>query len=256
MERVELSQRSIGEGIVATLTVDRRNKLNTLNHAMVKSFRQAIRAAADVDELRAVVVEGAGEKAFVGGADVASMQPLQPATARDFITGLHKVCEELRALPVPVIASIRGYCLGAGMEIAAACDMRAATTSAVFGMPEVRVGVPSVIEAALLPGLIGWGKTRELLLTGDTISATEAHRIGFAQRLCEPDELDHAVQRWLDSILASAPRAVSEQKRLIARWEETSLAEGIQAGIHTFADAYTTPEPSERMSAFLSRPRT
>ncbi|HJO75520.1 MAG TPA: enoyl-CoA hydratase-related protein, partial [Rhodospirillales bacterium] len=111
----------------------------------------------DDGDLRAVVLTGKGEKAFIGGADISEMADLTPETAETFITGLHGASAALRRLPVPVVARIQGYCLGGGMEVAAACDMRIASESAVFGMPEVALGLPSVIEAALFPRLIGDG---------------------------------------------------------------------------------------------------
>ena len=118
-------------------------------------------------------------------------------------------------------------------------------------MPEVRVGIPSVIEAAVLPNLIGWGKARELVLTGDIIDAEEAHAIGFIQRLVEPEALDLAIDRWLDSILAAGPTAIHDQKMLIRRWEQLDLDTAIDIGIDAYANAYQTDEPRRMMQAFL-----
>src|SRR6185503_218248 len=112
---------------------------------------------------RVVVLTGAGERAFIGGADINEMAELDEESARVFISQLHEACAALRNLPVPVIARISGYCLGAGLEIAASCDLRVAADHSTFGMPEVRVGIPSVIEAALLPRLIGWGMAARLI---------------------------------------------------------------------------------------------
>src|SRR6185503_1106464 len=119
--------------------------------------------------------------------------------------------------PVPVIGRVNGFCLGAGLEVAASCDFRAAADSAQFGMPEVVMGIPSVIEAALLPGLIGWGKTREMLLTGAMYSAAEALAMGFAQRVTPARELQEAVERWLEQICRATPEAVRSQKALMNR---------------------------------------
>src|SRR5213592_3594368 len=124
--------------------------------------------------LRLVILTGAGERAFVGGADINELAALDQDSARDLITLVHRCCDGFRRLPVPVIARIDGYALGAGLELAAACDLRVASDRAQFGMPEVRVGIPSVVEAALLPQLIGYGRARRLLLTGVTIDAEEA----------------------------------------------------------------------------------
>src|SRR5690606_40996864 len=118
--------------------------------------------------------------------------------AERFITLLHHVCTAVRDCAIPVIARIRGYCLGAGLEVAASCDLRVATHDSTFGMPEVHVGIPSVIEAALLPSLIGWGRTRELLYTGTAIDAAEAERIGLVERSVPAEQLDAALEVWLD----------------------------------------------------------
>jgi len=167
---------------VACVTIVNATKLNTLNRALMEALITAIEALMDVPNLRAVVLRGAGTRAFIGGADITEMAALNAGSARDFITLVHRSCDVFRRLPVPVIARIQGYVLGAGLEVAAACDMRVAATDAVFGMPEVRIGIPSVVEAALLPQLIGWGRTRTLLLTGDTIDAATAERWGLVEQ--------------------------------------------------------------------------
>ena len=154
---------------------------------------------------------------------------------------------------MPVIGRINGFCLGAGLEIAASCDMRAAADSAVFGMPEVHMGLPSVIEAALLPGLIGWGRTREMLLTGETFPAAEALAMGFVQKVAPASELDAAVEHWLDAICRATPAASRNQKALMNRWERVSVEEGIYAGIDALAEAYTTGEPQAAISGVFCR---
>jgi enoyl-CoA hydratase/carnithine racemase len=156
-------------------------------------------------------------------------------------------------LPVPAIARINGYCFGAGMEIAASCDMRIGITTARFGMPEVRFGVPSGMEACLLPQLIGWGKTRELVYTGDAIDAAEAYRCGFLEQLVEPAGLDAGVERWITSILAAGPRAIRLQKELVRDWERMTIKQAVQAGIRACVEARRTDEPKRLMTAFLER---
>jgi enoyl-CoA hydratase/carnithine racemase len=139
--------------------------------------------------------------------------------------------------------------------VAAACDLRIGADSAVFGMPEVRVGIPSVIEAALLPSLIGWGRTRELLLLGETIDAATALRWGLVERVVPAGELDAAVEACLAALLEAGPRAMRLQKRLIRQWEDLPASAAIAAGIDCFAQAYATDEPSRMMRAFLERRR-
>jgi enoyl-CoA hydratase/carnithine racemase len=240
---------------VATLTVDNAAKLNTLNsHLMARLVAEAD-ALAQRTDLRAVVLRGAGERAFIGGADIAEMAALDQMTARAFITLVHESCEALRHIPVPVLARLQGYTLGAGLEIAASCDLRLAAGDARFGMPEVRIGIPSVVEAALLPGLIGWGRTRRLLLTGETIDAAQALAWGLVEEVVPSGELDAALERAIASILASGPRAICLQKELIRAWEGYSPAEAIERGVESFVRAWDTDEPAQRMAAFLDAMR-
>jgi enoyl-CoA hydratase/carnithine racemase len=242
-------------GVIARVTVDNAAKLNVVGSALMAEFIATVTALGAREDLRAVVLTGAGERAFIGGADIREMAGLDGGRAREFITRLHRMCAALRDLPVPVIARVNGYALGAGLEVAAACDLRVAAANAVFGMPEVRVGIPSVIEAALLPGLIGWGRTRELLLLGETIDAETALRWGLVERVAPPDGLDAAVEACLAALMQAGARATRLQKKLIRRWEDLPVGEAIAAGIECFADAFATDEPSRLMRAFIDRPR-
>ena len=237
---------------VAFVTVSRPNKRNALGTFLIRQLTTVFRALATDAHLTTVVLTGAGEQAFIAGADLNELGAFCQDSARGFISHLHQACAAIRACPVPVIARINGICLGAGLELAASCDMRVAVTTATLGMPEVRMGIPSVIEAALLPGLIGWGRTRMLLLTGENIAASEALAMGLVEKVAARADLDVAVDKWIDGIAASGPKAVRAQKALITRWERTSVEEGILAGIDALADAYLTPEPRERIGAHLT----
>lgn len=243
------------EGSVATITINNPAKLNVMNSRLNREFTERVQELESEDDLRAVVVTGAGERAFVGGADISEMATLDAGGARAFIEGVHETCAGIRSIPVPVIARIRGYCYGAGLEMAAACDMRVATEASVFGMPEVRVGVPSVVEAALLPRLIGWGKTQELLLTGSEMTAAEALRCGLIERLVPDETLDESVEDWVRAILASAPGAIRLQKELIREWERLPLADAVERGVQSFERAFHSDEPRRYMKRFLNRKR-
>jgi enoyl-CoA hydratase/carnithine racemase len=195
--------------------------------------------------------------AFIGGADINEMHRISSSDeARQFITRIHLACSAIRELPVPVIARVDGYALGAGLEIMAACDLRIATKTSTFGMPEVRVGIPSVVEAALLPGLIGMGRTRRLLYLAENIDGPQAEVWGLVDRLVsDTQELDTAIQDWVGKICDAGPRAIQEQKRLMQVWEDCSASEGIVAGIDSFANAYEDGgvEPKEYMGRFVRR---
>lgn len=252
-ELVKVAIATRAPGPVATVTINRPERLNAMSSAVMESLAAAIEGLASSRELRALVLTGAGDRAFIGGADIHEMAAFEdPTAARRFITRVHRCCEALRSLPVPTIARINGFTFGGGLEIAAACDVRVCVATAVFGMPEVRLGIPSVVEAALLPQLIGWGRTRELLLFGTNISANEALEWDLVERVVPPGELDAAVDHWLGELAACKPGAVRLQKRLIRAWEDLPLRAAVQAGIDAFEAAAAGGEPAAAMAEFLA----
>jgi enoyl-CoA hydratase/carnithine racemase len=251
MTNVEVQLEDRATGRVAWVRMDNQSRLNAGSLELVEQLKTAFETLAGDDELRAVVLTGAGDRAFMAGADLNDLAGLDPDSGRNFITRLHHAAAAIRALPVPVIGRLRGFCLGAGLELAAACDFRVADETFVMGMPEVKVGLPSVIEAALLPRLIGWGRTREMLLTGVNYDANEALAMHFVEKLVVRAELDNWVEVWLGRILEAGPVAVRAQKALIGQWEELGLAASIKAGIDTFSDAYKTNEPNRMLAPFM-----
>ena len=242
-------------GLVARIVVDYQERLNILNSELIRQLTSALDSLNQKEDLRVVILTGAGNRAFIGGADVNEMAELNKTSAKDFITRLHEACARVRNVPVPVIARISGFFLGAGLEMAASCDLRIAADHSTFGMPEVRVGIPSVIEAAILPRLIGWGKAAELIYTGETISAAEAVSCGLIERSVPASELDAEVDRWTSAILQNGPRALRLQKRLLREWESLPLDQAIERGIDVFATSYETDEPRVLMKRFLTRRR-
>jgi enoyl-CoA hydratase len=249
---VHVKQEERPAGPVAVVTVDNRRRLNCLSTPLILDLAAAFTGLAKEERLRAVVLTGAGDRAFIGGADLNELGALNPDSARLFITRLHQACQAVRDCPVPVIGRIGGFCLGAGLELAASCDVRIAADEAQFGMPEVAMGIPSVIEAALLPGLIGWGRTREMLLTGVLYSAGEALAMGLVQRVTPAAGLDAAVEAFIAAICRAAPAAIRSQKALMNRWQRVSVDEGIAAGIDALSDAYKTDEPKAAIEAFFA----
>jgi enoyl-CoA hydratase len=240
-------------GTVAHVTLGNARNLNAINRALMGEFIDTMARLATDERLRAAVLTGAGPKAFIVGADIGEMADIASgAQATAFITLLHRCCDSVRAFPVPVIARIQGYAFGAGLEMAASCDVRIATDTALLGMPEVKLGIPSVIEAALLPMLVGWGRAREIMFFGETFTAGEALEWGLVERVVPASALDEAIGAWLGKLLTSAPRAVRSQKRLMRQWENQPLAAAVQAGIEAFAAAYGTDEPAVAMREFLA----
>ncbi len=243
-------------GRIAYLTVNNPARRNALGMAGKRAIAATFDKLAQDDRLRAAVITGAGDKSFIAGADIHEMKDLTPAEAEVEHTLTHVANDAIRAFPVPVIARINGYCLGFGMELAAACDLRVGADTAKFGMPEVRVGVPSGMEAVLLPRLIGWGKAAELVYTGDIIDAQEAYRIGFLQNLVPASELDTAVEKWITSILLGGKRVMRLQKTLLRDWERLPVEDAIHAGIRACVESRRTDEPTRMMQAFINRKST
>ena len=218
---------------VARLTLD-RPPLNILTPALIAELGAAFRRLGADADLRLVVLAGAG-RAFSAGVDVHSMRDLAPASARAFIGALHDAIAALRALPVPVLARLHGHVLGGALELVAACDLRIAAASCRLGMPEVAVGIPSVIEAALLPGLIGWGRAAELVLTGATIDGAEAERWGLVNRTVEDAALDREVDAWVGRLLALPPGALRRQTALLRTWRRCDVETAIALSMDAFA---------------------
>ncbi len=240
------------EGRVARVTVSNPAKLNVLGASAMRALAAALEALAGDADLRVVVLAGDGDRAFIGGADITEMAALDRHGALDSITALHDACRAIRTLPVPVVARLQGWTIGAGLEIAAACDLRVAAQGALFAMPDLRMGLPGVIAAPLLPSLIGWGRTRRLLLTGEPIDAVTALAWGLVEEVVLPEELTRAVGRVVGDVLACAPQAVRRQKALLREWEEMFPASAIARGIEAFAASWDSEEPHIRMEAFLA----
>ena len=249
---------------VATLTVSNPGKLNIVNCPLLEQMIETCQELSKDDKLRAVILTGAptasGKAAsFIGGADIKEMSSMSSYDqAKNFITTVHHACKALRDIPVPVIARINGFSLGAGLEIMAACDLRIATKTSTFGMPEVKIGLPSVVEAALLPGLIGMGRTRRLLYLAENISSPMAEDWGLVEKVVSDEaELDRAVDEWVGMIVSMGPKCIRSQKRLMQSWENSTVDEGIQAGVEALAEAFEDggKEPKELMGRFLGRKR-
>ena len=243
-------------GRVAWITVNNPAKRNTLGMPGKRAIADTFNRLARMDDLRVAIITGAGDKSFIAGADIAEMKDLNAEEAEVEHTLTHVANESIQTFPVPVIARVNGWCLGFGMELAAACDLRIGADSARFGMPEVRVGIPSGMEAVLLPRLMGWGKALELIYTGELIDAQEAYRCGFLQQVVPAAELDVAVERTVGAILLGGPRAIRLQKALIRDWQRMSLTDAARQGIRACVEARGTDEPKRMMQAFLDRKRT
>src|ERR1700676_691210 len=197
--------------------------LNIIGSGAMEELTEALRALAHNDDLRVVVLRGAGEKAFIGGADINEMVTLDRSSGEAFIRRLAGLCEAIRECSVPVIARLAGWCLGGGLEVAMCCDLRIAESGAKFGMPEVAVGIPSVIHAALMPALIGASRAAWLLITGENIDAGMAADWGLVHEVTARDGLDIRIAELTAKLSGFGPHAVRQQKRLLNKWFDMTV---------------------------------
>ncbi len=240
---------------VVRLTICNAGPLNILGTPQINGIREGLETLATDKSIRVLVIAGQSEKSMIGGADIKEMAKLDQASAEKFITGLRDLCEAARAFPAPVIARMPGWCLGGGLEFAAACDFRIAAHDAHFGMPEVRVGIPSVIHAALLPRLIGWGRARWLLMTAENIDVTTALAWGLIDVVATEGGLDAAVEKAVAMLLECGPEALRAQKALLRQWEELPLKQSVDLSIPVFGQSFLTGEPQRLMQGFIDRKR-
>ena len=221
------------EGGVTRIFLNRPEKVNALDSEHLEALLLALQRLAGNHEMRLVVLAGRG-KAFCGGADVKELSALTAANAGGFVQKIHAVCDAIRKLPVPVVARLHGAVIGAGLEIAAACDLRIAAEGTRFAMPEVRLGIPSVVEAALLPRLMGSGRAAWLVLTGEAIDARRAYEWGLIEQIGADAELTIL----LEKLLKNDREALRVQKQLLQLWEEAPLAASIEQSVRLFGEAH------------------
>jgi len=218
------------EGPVARIFLNRPEKANALNSAALRELASSLESLARDESLRVVVLAGRG-KTFCGGADTQELKSLNAETAGPFVERIHHACRAIRDLPVPVVARLHGAVIGAGLEIAAACDLRVAAEGTKFAMPEVRLGIPSVVEAALLPRLMGSGRAAWLVLTGEAIDARRALEWGLIEEIGDGEQL-------LQRLLAGDREALRMQKQLLQLWDEAPLATSVAASIERFTQIH------------------
>ncbi|WP_020677771.1 enoyl-CoA hydratase-related protein [Geopsychrobacter electrodiphilus] len=241
------------EGI-ATLYINRPKALNALNAATIRELISAFtRIGADA-EVKLVILTGSGEKAFVAGADISEMQPLDAITGRQFALLGHQLAALIEELPKPVIAAVNGFALGGGCELALCCDIRLASDNARFGQPEVNLGViPGFGGTQRLARLIGKGRASELIMTGDMVDAAEAYRIGLVNKVYPAAELLAAAQKMAQKIASKGPVAVGLAKAALRDGLETDLTRACAREADLFGLCFATADQKEGMQAFLEK---
>jgi len=243
----------LGEGI-ALVTIRRSEKLNALNAQTVEELGQAIGQAEADPSVKALILTGAGDKAFVAGADIEELAALDPMAARETSLRGQRVFRRLETMPKPSVAAINGYALGGGLELAMSCTLRVASSNAKLGQPEVKLGIISGYGGTQrLPRLVCRGRALELLLTGDMIDAAEAHRIGLVNHVVEPGELLDFCRKLLGRVTANSPLAVGLAMEAVDHGLNAGLEEGLRHEAALFAMAAATEDRVEGMRAFLDK---
>lgn len=247
---LEISNR----GAVRTIAVNRPDKLNALNRDTLNELTIAFAQAGQDDAVRVVVLTGAGEKAFVAGADIAEMNGYTPVQAQGFSRTGQRLMRSIERLGKPVIARIQGFALGGGMELAMACHLRVASEKAKFGQPEINLGlIPGFGGTQRLLRLAGRGAALELCLTGAVINAQRAFELNIVTRVVAPEALDEAVTALADQLAAAAPLAAAGILDAILEGGETAIDQGLEFETQGFALAFSTEDMREGTSAFLEK---
>ena len=240
---------------VATITMNRPEAYNTITVGMAKEVLEALGEVAADDEMRAVVITGAGGKAFCTGADIKEARERGTLQLeKRFLALTNEMINAIEALPKPVIAAVNGYCLGGGYEIALACDFIIASEDASFGFPEIKLGVlPAAGGTQRLPRLIGKLKAKELLLLGERISAKEAERFGMVTKVVKKDELMNSASELAQRLAGMAPLAVRQIKTLVNEGMEMPLSEALHFADEAATWLLVSEDRKEGIKAFLEK---
>ena len=240
-------------GKVGILTISRPEALNALNTEVLNQLEQQVLAVEECKDLRAVIVTGEG-KSFVAGADISEMQGMDVETAYAFANMGDRVFTRLARLEIPVIAAINGYALGGGLELALACDIRIASTKAKFAQPETTLGItPGFGGTQRLSRAVGMAKAMELILTGETITADEALRIGLVNTVTEPELLMDKAMEIAEKIAKNAPVAVTEAKKAIRKFWCSDIYTGLEFEAGAFSRCFDTQDQKMGMKAFTEK---
>ena len=244
---------NVEEGI-ATITFNRPKALNALNAQLLKELSTALDTIAADEEVRVLVLTGAGEKAFVAGADISELATFNPLQAKIFGKQGQETISKLQALAIPVIAAVNGYALGGGSEMALACDFIYASENAMFGLPEITLGIiPGFGGTQRLPRLVGTNKAKEMIFTGKMVPAAEAAEIGLVNKVCTPDDLMAEVLKTAKAIAAKGKVSLRAAKQAINSGIHTDLTTGCSIELDAFALCMASEDAKEGTSAFLEK---
>lgn len=242
------------QGATAWLVIDRPERLNALDRQTVSELHAAVRRAIEVPEVRVIAITGGGEKAFVAGADISEMSGLGAEAGQAWAHELHACLGQIERSPKPVIAAIRGYALGGGCELALACHLRVAATSARFAQPEVGLGlIPGAGGTQRLPRIVGRGRALDLILRGETIDAEEALRIGLVTRVVPPAELRDVVESLAVTLSSRSPLALARALEAVLVGSECGLDDALRMEAALFGLCFASEDMREGTRAFLEK---
>ena len=240
------------------ITIAREHKANALTAEDCRAIQDLVEDVPAAVE--AIVFRGAGQRSFSAGMDVVAFLDLDAGTARGYIEPLKDMLNAVRTVARPTVAAINGACIGAGIELAAACDIRLAASHARFGLPEIKVGIPTALDAALLQQYIGLGRTKEMILTGDFYGAEEMQRWGLLSEVVPVEQLDAAVQRLVAKLVGNTRAVVAAQKRMFEVWQNYGIKTANDVSVDVWAAVFTDPETLQSIArykaAHLSRKKT
>jgi len=242
------------ENGISEITIDRPEALNAMNQEVVAEFTSVIQDTVENKETGVIIITGAGDKAFIAGADIKSMQKMSAEEALAYGKAGQKLTMLIESSPKPVIAAVNGFALGGGCEIAMACHIRIASENASFGQPEVKLGLlPGWGGTQRLPKIIGVGRANELITTGKIINAEEALRIGLANGVCPHDELLSNARKMASTILRNGPRAIASSLHCIQEGLAAPIKEGLEIEVQEFSKLFHHDERMEGLTAFIEK---
>ena len=241
------------EGPKATITLNKPEVRNALDTPMLLEIEDATRAIEKNEEIRVVVLTAMGEKSFCSGIDVEEVKTMDGIAARNIGKRLHAAFGGLRLLEKPVIAKIRGLCLGAGLELALSADFLIGSEDSKYGFPHMKIGIPSIVEAGILPQAVGIIRAKEMFFSAEWWSAKKSLEAGLLTQMAANDELDQVVEGWAEKFAGFSPLAMAIQKDIVNKWMTTDLETAIDYSINSVAINFNSEDQKEGMYAFLEK---
>lgn len=242
------------EGPIGILTINRPQALNALNDQVLNDLKEFTKQIKDAQEIRALIITGAGEKAFVAGADIKAMQGMTPEEAEKFARKAQDIFDSIEALPIAVIAAVNGFALGGGCEFAMTCNIILASEKAKFGLPEVTLGLlPSFGGTQRLPRAVGLYKANEMIFSGEFYTAQQAKEMGLVNRVYAPEELMTEAKKLANTIASRAPIAIAKAKKSIYKGMDLPIGKGLKKEAQLFGKLFSTSDSVEGINAFVEK---